>query len=324
MRNQIYQTQHTSRENRKLTDMQITFLGTGGSIPTPERGLSAIAIKRKNELLLFDCGEGTQRQMIQARIGFHRKTKVFVTHLHGDHVLGLPGLLQTMSLLGRINKIEIYGPRGIKDFVNSVNQTVHFTLSFPVQVNEVEEGMVCEEKEYIVTAVQSEHLNPSLAYALIEKPRAGRFNVEKAKKVGVPEGPLWSKLQSGKSVKLQDGRIVESETILGPSRPGRKIVYTGDTGPSEKIEELAESADLLIHEATFEDEMEERAIEDGHSTPSMAAKIAKFASVKHLVLTHISARYKNANVLLHEAKKTFVNTDLAEDFLRLELPLYED
>ena len=304
--------------------MQIIFLGTGGSIPTSERGLSAIAIKRKNELLLFDCGEGTQRQMIQARVGFHRKTKVFITHLHGDHVLGLPGLLQTMSLLGRKNKLEIFGPIGIKDFVNSVNQTVKFTLTFPVQVYEIEEGNVCEEKEYTVTAVQSEHLNPSLAYALIENPRAGRFNVEKAKKVGVPEGPLWSKLQSGKSVKLPDGRIVEPETILGDSRPGRKIVYTGDTGPSEKIGKLAELADLLIHEATFEDEMEERAIEDGHSTPSMAANIAKVAGVKRLVLTHISARYKNADVLLQQAKKTFVNTDLAEDFLRLELPLYED
>ena len=302
--------------------MQIIFLGTGGSIPTPERGLSAIAIKRKNELLLFDCGEGTQRQMIQARVGFHRKTKVFITHLHGDHVLGLPGLFQTMSLLGRINKLEIYGPIGIKDFVNSVNQTVKFTLTFPVQVNEIEDGSVCEEKEYIVTAVQSEHIKPSLAYALIEKPRAGRFNIEKAKKLGVPEGPLWSKLQSGKSVKLQDGRIVEPKTILGDSRPGRKIVYTGDTGPSEKIGKLAEFADLLIHEATFEDEMEERAIEDGHSTPSIAANIAKVADVKRLVLTHISARYKNANILLQQAKKTFFNTDLAEDFMRLELPLY--
>jgi len=304
--------------------MQIIFLGTAGSIPTPERGLSAIAIKRKNELLLFDCGEGTQRQMIQTKVGFHRKTKVFITHLHGDHVLGLPGLLQTMSLLGRINKLEIYGPIGIKDFVNAVNQTVHFTLTFPVKVNEIEEGMVCEEKEYIVTAVQSEHLNPSLAYALIENSRAGRFNIEKAKKIGVPEGPLWSKLQSGQSVKLPDERIIKPETILGAPRPGRKIVYTGDTGPSEKIAKLAEFADLLIHEATFEDEMNERAIEDGHSTPSMAAKIAKVASVKHLVLTHISARYKNADVLLQQAKKTFVNTNLAEDFLRLELPLNED
>ncbi|MCJ7614136.1 MBL fold metallo-hydrolase, partial [Candidatus Bathyarchaeota archaeon] len=194
--------------------MQITFLGTGGSIPTAQRGLSAVAIKRKNELLLFDCGEGTQRQMIQAGVGFHRKAKVFVTHMHGDHVLGLPGLLQTMSLLGRTNKLEIYGPTGIKDFVEAINQTVRFTLTFPVKVTEIDAGMVCEEKEYTVTAVQSGHMTPSLAYSLTEKPRPGRFHTETAKKLGVPEGPLWSKLQFGESVKLPDGRIVEPETVL--------------------------------------------------------------------------------------------------------------
>jgi len=304
--------------------MQITFLGTGGSIPTAQRGLSAVAIKRKNELLLFDCGEGTQRQMIQAGVGFHRKAKVFVTHMHGDHVLGLPGLLQTMSLLGRTNKLEIYGPTGIKDFVEAINQTVRFTLTFPVKVTEIDAGMVCEEKEYTVTAVQSGHMTPSLAYSLTEKPRPGRFHTETAKKLGVPEGPLWSKLQFGESVKLPDGRIVEPETVLGAFRPGRKIVYTGDTGPSEKVAKLAEYADLLIHESTFEDEMKDRAVEDGHSTPSMAAETAKKAYVKRLVLTHISARYKDANLLLQQAKKIFANTELAEDFLRLELPLSED
>ena len=262
--------------------------------------------------------------MIKARIGFHRKTKVFVTHLHGDHVLGLPGLLQTMSLLDRKNKLEIYGPMGIKDFVNAINQTVHFTLTFSTLVKETEEGIVCEEKDYTITAVQSAHKNLSLAYALTEKRRPGRFNIDKAKKLGVPEGPLWSKLQSGKSVKLPDGRIVEPGTILGSSRPGRKIVYTGDTGPSEKVIKLAEGASLLVHEATFEDEMRNRAIEDGHSTPSMAAKTAKAAGVKRLVLTHISARYKNTNQLLQQAKKTFANTELAKDFLRLELPLSDD
>ena len=304
--------------------MQITFLGTGGSIPTAQRGLSAVAIKRKNELLLFDCGEGTQRQMIQAGVGFHRKAKVFVTHMHGDHVLGLPGLLQTMSLLGRTNKLEIYGPTGIKDFVEAINQTVRFTLTFPVKVTEIDAGMVCEEKEYTVTAVQSGHMTPSLAYSLTEKSRPGRFHTETAKKLGVPEGPLWSKLQFGESVKLPDGRIVEPETVLGAFRPGRKIVYTGDTGPSEKVAKLAEYADLLIHESTFEDEMKDRAVEDGHSTPSMAAETAKKANVKRLVLTHISARYKDANLLLQQAKKIFANTELAEDFLRLELPLSED
>ncbi len=304
--------------------MQITFLGTGGSIPTPKRGLSAVAIRRKNELLMFDCGEGTQRQMIKAGVGFHRKAKIFVTHMHGDHVLGLPGLLQTMSLLGRTNELEIYGPQGIKEFVEAINQTVRFTLTFPVKISETDEGMVCEEKEYAVTAIQSGHMNPSLSYAMTEKPRPGRFRTKKAKELGVPEGQLWSKLQSGEPIKLSDGRIVEPEMVLGASRPGRKIVYTGDTGPSEALVKLAENADLLIHEATFEDELKERAMADGHSTPSMAAETAKEAGVKRLVLTHISARYKDANLLLQQAKKIFFDTELAEDFLKLELPLSED
>jgi len=273
---------------------------------------------------MFDCGEGTQRQMVQAGVGFHRKAKVFVTHMHGDHVLGLPGLLQTMSLLDRTKKLEIYGPQGIKAFVEAINQTVRFSLTFPVQVSEVEAGLVCKEKEYRVYAAPSDHMDKSLAYALVEKPRPGRFNTEKAKELGVPAGPLWSKLQGGSSVKLSDGRTVKPEMVLGPPRSGRKIVYSGDTRQSENIVELAEGADLLIHEATFDDELEERAVEDGHSTPSMAAETAKKAGVKQLVLTHISARYKNANLLLEQAKKTFVNTELAEDFFRLELPLSED
>jgi len=175
----------------------------------------------------------------------------------------------------------------------------------------------------MVTAVQSGHMNPSLSYALTEKRRPGRFHTKKAKELGVPEGQFWSKLQSGESVGLSDGRIVEPEMVLGASRPGRKIVYTGDTGPSEALVKLAENADLLIHEATFEDELKERAMADGHSTPSMAAETAKEACVKRLILTHISARYKDTNLLLQQAKKIFIDTDLAEDFLNLELPLAE-
>lgn len=307
----------------ELTDLKVIFLGTGGSIPTPKRGLSAIAIRRKTELLLFDCGEGTQRQMIQAGVGFHRKTKIFVTHMHGDHVLGLPGLLQTMSLLDRTKKLEIYGPQGIKAFVAAISQTVRFSLTFPVQVSEVEAGLVCEEKEYEVYATQSDHMDHSLAYTLIEKLRPGRFHIEKAKELRVPEGPLWSKLQDGSAVKLPSGRIVKPEMVLGPPRSGRKIVYTGDTRRSKNLVKLAENADMLIHEATFDDELMERAMEDGHSTPSMAAETAKEAGAKWLVLTHISARYKDAGLLLEQARKVFSNTDVAQDFLRLELPLSE-
>jgi ribonuclease Z len=306
-----------------MSDLQVIFLGTGGSIPTPKRGLSAVAIRRKSELLLFDCGEGTQRQMIQAGVSFHRKTKIFITHMHGDHILGLPGLLQTMSLLDREKKLEIYGPQGIKAFVEAICQVVRFTLVFPVEVSEVEAGLVSKEIEYEVYATPSNHMTPSFAYALTEKSRPGRFHPEKAKTLGVPKGRLWSKLQDGSAVKLPDGKVVKPEMVLGSPRPGRKIVYTGDTIPSENIVGLAENADLLIHEATFDDELVERAGEDGHSTPSQAAETAKDASAKRLVLTHISARYRDAGLLLEQAKKVFSNTDLAEDFLKIELPLSE-
>jgi len=300
--------------------LHVVFLGTAGSIPTPERSLPAIAIRRKDELILFDCGEGVQRQMIKAGVGFHRKTKVFVTHMHGDHVLGLPGLFQTMSLLERERKLEVYGPEGIGAFVEAIKQTVQFSLTFPIEVFEVKEaGMVCEEKEYKVHSAWADHGIPSLAYALIEKPRPGEFHPEKAKSLGVPEGPLWSKLQHGSSVKLPNGRVVKSDEVTGPFRMGRKIVYTGDTKPTKNLAKFAEDADLLIHDATFDDELLERAQEDGHSTPSQAAETAKKAKAKWLILTHISARYRDPSLLLEQAKKIFPHVDVAEDFMKIDL-----
>jgi len=302
--------------------LRVVFLGTAGSIPTTERSLPAIAVQRKGELILFDCGEGVQRQMIQARIGFHRKTKVFITHMHGDHVLGLPGLFQTMSLLDREKKLEVYGPPGIRAFVEATQQTVQFTLTFPIEVFEIEEaGLICKEKEYEAYTVWVDHVIPSLAYVLTEKPRPGKFHQEKAKSLGVPKGPLWSRLQHGSAVKLSDGRIVKPKDVLGSPRPGRKVVYTGDTRPIEKLVEFAENADLLIHDATFDDELAERAHEDGHSTSSQAAETAKKAGVKRLVLIHISARYKKPDILVEQAKKIFPKVDVAEDFMKIELPL---
>lgn len=302
--------------------LRVVFLGTAGSVPTTQRSLPAVAVQRKGELLLFDCGEGLQRQMIRTKIGFHRKTKVFITHLHGDHVLGLPGLFQTMSLLDRERKLEVFGPSGIKAFVEATQQTVQFTLTFPIEVIEIEKaGLVCEEKEYQVHTVATDHGIPSLAYALTEKPRPGKFHQEKARSLGVPKGPLWSRLQRGSKVTLSNGLVVRPNEILGPPRPGRKIVYTGDTRPNEDLAEFAEKADLLIHDATFDDELKERAREDGHSTPSQAAKTAKKAGAKRLVLTHISARYRDPKLLLEQAKKIFPQVEVAEDFARIDLPL---
>ncbi|MDH5459489.1 MAG: ribonuclease Z [Candidatus Bathyarchaeota archaeon] len=304
--------------------LRVIFLGTAGSVPTPKRSLPAILIQRKGEQLMFDCGEGVQRQMIKAKAGFHRKMKVFITHMHGDHVLGLPGLIQTMALLDRERKLEVYGPPGIKRFIEAIRETVQFVLTFPVEIHEIEEaGVVCEEEEYAVKAVWANHVIPSLAYALVEKPRPGKFYPEKAKALGVPEGTLWSKLQHGHKVKLLDGRVIKPEQAVGPPRPGRKIVYTGDIRPFRGVVKFAAGADLLIHDATLDDALAEKAEEDGHSTPSQAAKNARKAKVKQLILMHISARYDDASILLEQAQKIFRNTEVAEDFMRIEIPLLD-
>jgi len=304
--------------------LHVVFLGTAASIPTLARALPSVVVKRKNEVLMFDCGEGVQRQMIRASVGFHRKMKVFITHMHGDHVLGLPGLLQTMSLLDRQQKLDVYGPVGIKAFIDAIRDTVQFVLTFPIEIHEIkEESVICEEKEYEVKAARTDHVVPNLAYALIEKSRPGRFNPRKAESLGVPEGPLWSRLQSGEKVKTPTGHVVKPEQVVGPPRPGRKIVYSGDTRPIDSLVRLAEDAHLLIHETTFDDELLDKAVEDGHSTPSQAAKTAKKAKVKRLVLTHLSSRYKNTQSLLEQAKKIFSNVDVAEDFMEIEVPLLD-
>ena len=305
--------------------LRVIFLGTAGSVPTPKRSLPAILIQRKGEQLMFDCGEGVQRQMMKAKTGFHRKMKAFISHMHGDHVLGLPGLIQTMALLDRERNLEVYGPLGIKRFIEAIRATVQFTLTFPVEIHEIEEaGVVCDEEEYTVQVVWANHVIPSLAYALVEKPRHGKFYPEKVKALGVPEGPLWSKLQCGHKVKLPDGRVIKPEQVVGPLRPGRKIVYTGDTRPFKGFVKFAAGADLLIHDATLDDALAERADEDGHSTSSQAAENAKKAKVKRLVLTHISARYDDTSLLLEQAQKIFKNTQVAEDFMRIEIPLLDN
>jgi ribonuclease Z len=302
--------------------LHVIFMGTAGSVPTPERSLPAVLIKRQNEQLMLDCGEGVQRQMIKAKAGFHKKTKIFISHLHGDHVLGLPGLMQTMALMDRQKKLEIYGPEGIKQFLECIRETLQFGLTFPVEIHELyKAGIVCEEKDYSVETAKSNHVIPSLAYAFLEKPRPGKFYPEKARALGVPEGELWSKLQHGDKIKLAHGRVISPADVMGAPRQGRKIVYTGDTRPFKGFAQFAATADLVIHEATLDDTLSEKAAEDGHSTPSQAAQAAKEAKAKQLVLTHISARYPDARLLLEQAQKFFKNTMVAEDFMNLELPL---
>jgi ribonuclease Z len=273
---------------------------------------------------MFDCGENTQRQMMQAKVSFHKKLKVFLTHLHGDHVLGLPGVLQTMALMDRKEPVAVYGPLGIKDFLVCTKETLNFGLTFPVEINEIlSEGTILDEEDYTLTAVKSNHAVESYAYALVEKPRPGKFYPKKAQALGVIKGELWSKLQSGEEITLPDGGVVKPNDVMGPPRAGRKIVYTGDTRPFEAFAKFAADADLVIHESTFDDSLAEKAALDGHSTPSQAAQEAKAANAKRLVLTHISARYPDATLLLEQAKKVFANSLLAEDFMELELPLNE-
>jgi len=302
--------------------MRIIFLGTAGSVPTLKRNLPAVLVCRKNDQILFDCGEGVQRQMLMTKTGFHKNMKIFLSHMHGDHVLGLPGLMQTMALMDRRNKLQVYGPNGIRHFLESVKEALQFGLTYPVEIHEIySAGIVCEEPEYTIEAAESNHVMSSFAYALIENKRPGKFYPEKAKALGIPEGELWSKLQRGEKVKLANGKTVKPEDIMGSIRNGRKIVYTGDTRPFKDFARFASGANLIIHDATLDDTLVEKADQDGHSTPSQAAEQAMKAKAKRLILTHISARYPVAKLLLEQAQKGFRNVAIAEDFLEIEIPL---
>jgi ribonuclease Z len=303
-------------------EMKLVFLGTSGSMPTERRGSCSAVLKVGRDLIMFDCGEGTQRQMVRARVGFRRNMVVLVSHLHGDHVLGLPGLLQTMSLLGREKQLDIYGPSGLISYVKAFSEALGGP-TFPVILHEVQEpGVVYEDGGLRVTAAASSHTLEGWSYSVLEKPRPGRFHPEKARVLGVPKGPLWHRLQHGEAVEV-DGRVVEPGMVADPPRRGRKVVYSGDTRPTAGLVELARGADVLVHEATFAEELAERALEDGHSTTVEAAGVARDAGVRLLALTHLSSRYPEPGVLLDEAKKVFQRVVVAEDLMELEVPVDE-
>ncbi len=300
--------------------IEIIFLGTSASIPTKERGLPCIVVRRKGALLMFDCGEGAQRSFLQMGLGINKPMMIFISHLHGDHVLGIPGLLSTMNLLGREKELYIYGPKGLRDLLEGIFSVIQPEFNFKIYVNEVTDGIVFEGKEYVVKAKWGLHSIPNLMYSLEERSRPGRFYPERAIKLGVPKGPLWSKLQRGEKVKLDNGRIIYPEDVMGPPRPGIKITYSGDTAPCEDMIKLAKGSDLLIHEATYADKLRERALKEGHSTARLAAIIALRAEVKELVLTHISARYVGTSqILLKEASEVFPNTRIAYDSMKVIL-----
>lgn len=303
--------------------LRVTFLGTGGSLPTPDRNPSAIMVNREGELMLFDCGEGTQQQMMRAKTGMKALSSIFITHFHADHMLGIPGLIQTMSFHGRTEPLKIYGPHWVHEFVRLLSALGYYKLRFEIDAIDLEPGDVVKRDEYSIVALKTEHSVPSLGYALIEDERCGRFDREKAIELGVPPGPLFSKLHRGESVEV-DGKIIHSNDVVGEGRPGRKIVYTGDTRPCKDILEASKGADLLIHDSTLANDQQEWAIESMHSTAQEAARTARDANVLKLVLTHISSRYSdNPSKLLEEAKKVFENVVVAEDLMELDIP-YRD
>ncbi len=298
--------------------IDVIFLGTGGSLPTKERGLPSVALRRNGGLLLFDCGEGTQRQMMHAGLGFNRPTSIMISHLHGDHILGLPGLLQTMSSLARDKPLEMYGPKGLTRFLDTLHKPLAFSTNFPVQIRELNPGDTIGKSEYVVKTALAKHDITCIAYALEERDRPGRFHPEKAKRLGVPEGPLWGELQHGKKVKVE-GKVILPADVVDSPRPGLKVVYAIDTRPAESVKSLAKNADLLLHDGGFEEERRPKAKEYYHSTAREAAQLAKAAKVKRLALIHISAVTRDDSVLLREARRVFKQTIVPKDFTVVSL-----
>jgi ribonuclease Z len=297
--------------------MELIFLGTSSAIPTNNRNHAAIALKAFGEIMLFDCGEGTQRQMTRARVSPMKISKIFITHFHGDHFLGLPGIIQSMAFRGRTEPLHIYGPSGLKKLVDNIKNLGYFALTFEIKAHEVSDGTVIDEEDYLINCCKTEHSVPNLGYSINEI-RAPKFIKENALEFGVKPGPDFGKLQKGIPVKVGE-KIVKPEQVLGKDRKGRKIVYSGDTGPCSQMINFSVDADVLIHESTFNNRHSDKAKETGHSTASMAADIAKKANVKRLVLTHISTRYKDTKNLEKEALEVFENTILAEDMMILKV-----
>jgi ribonuclease Z len=292
--------------------MRVVFLGTGGTYPCTERNVMAIAVQIGKDVLLLDCGEGTQRQFMRSTVSFMSVRWIFITHYHGDHFLGLPGLIQSMNLNGRERPIDIYGPPGTVDLMGFLLNAGHFAPGYEIKAHDVEPGDKIKFDGFTVAAVKADHTVPSLAYAIFEDDSPGRFDTTKAADLKIPEGPLFRKLQKGETIEI-GGRTIEPGQVLGPSRKGRKIVYTGDTRPSDEIIELAVDADLLIHDATLMSTEGETASGFGHSTCIQAGEVAKQSRTKVLALVHCSPRYKEQDALVEEAKSVFPNVFAPSD-----------
>jgi len=302
-----------------LVQLAIIFLGTSAATPTKSRGLSSIAIIRDGELLIFDAGEGTQHAIAVAKLGLNRETKIFITHMHGDHCVGLLGIIQSMSMAGRVKPLDVYGPKPLGGFLRDSAKHLQFGVNFPLRVHQVHEGVIHEAGEYKILVAQGEHSSTNFSYVLEEKKRTGVFNPAKALKYGVPTGELWSKLQSGKSVRVKNKRVTPGQ-VLGAERYGRKIGISGDTRPTPKLEKFFSNCTLLIFDSTYSERHQHLAKERLHSTAKEAAKIAKGSKSNLLILTHFSSRYGEVNSLEAEARQIHPNTIAAYDMMRLIVP----
>lgn len=302
--------------------LSIRFLGTSASRPTVERGVSALALVREGETMLFDCGEGTQRQMMRWGVGF-TLGDIFFTHFHTDHFLGVLGLLKTMALQARETPLRIWGPRGAQALFKRAEGFGNEKLTFPLTVTDLEDGAVLERGGYAIHAFAVEHRQGmALGFALKEHERLGRFDPDHARALGIPEGPLWGRIHKGESITLEDGRVIAPSELVGPTRPGRSVVFSGDTRPCKATIDAARDADLLIHEATFGDEEAARAAETMHATAREAAQVARMAGARRLALTHFSARYsRDTRDLEREAREEYLGElIIARDGMELDIP----
>ena len=312
--------------------MQVTFLGTSSGVPTRARNVSAVALRlpQRSEMWLFDCGEGTQHQFLRSDLRLSQLRRVFITHMHGDHVFGLPGLLASLGLAGSSSAgVDLYGPDPLESYLNGVLRTSSTRIGYPLAVHRVrdaaEQGtLLFEDDDFTVRCTPLTHRVPAYAYRIEQKPLAGRFDIEKARELNIPPGPVYARLKQGETVTLEDGRSIDGTSLCGEERPGVSVVYCTDTVFCEAAVELARGADLLIHESTFAHGEAGMAFQKQHSTSTMAAQTAAEAGVGQLVLTHLSPRYAPGNPvtpqdLLDEAKAIFPNTLLAKDFLSIDV-----
>ena len=298
--------------------MKLVFLGTSAAQPTAKRGLSCICLEREGEILMFDAGESTQISYMKSGLGWNKKMKLFVTHLHGDHCVGILGLLQTMSMQNRTESLEIFGPKGIDEFLAANIKILNFGLSFSILITIVNEGTIYENNKFLIHAAKANHSITAFSYLFEEKDKPGRFNVEKAKELGIPEGELWNKLQNGEDI-TNNEKIIKPEQVLGKKRLGKKIGISGDTMPTKELEEFFRECDYLVFDSTFLDEEKQKAQDTCHSTAKQAAELGKNANVKNLILTHFSTRYKDEIGHKTEAEQIHNSVITAKDLLEVEI-----